>query len=225
MSDCINDDTVYMMDLKGLENILIDMDGVLLDTVYDNYFWQKHIPLKYAELKSISEDQAIKITHTLFNYKKGCKDWYDIDYWSNMLNLDIEQEKLSSDMIDRIKLKEGAEDFLENYHKDKNLFLITNAHRKTLNIKMRKFPFTKYFKRVICSHELKYIKEEIAFWFILRNELSIDYEKSLLIEDTIDNIKSAYHAGLKSIIIGNTSPNFKNTPFFNDLSSFSSSLK
>jgi len=225
MSDCINDDTVYVMDLKGLENILIDMDGVLLDTVYDNFFWQKHIPLKYAELNEMSEDQAIKITHTLFNYKRGCKDWYDLDYWSNMLNIDIEQEKLSSDMIDRIKLKNGAIEFLENYHKNKNLFLVTNAHRKTLNIKMKKIPLTKYFKMVICSHELKYIKEEISFWFILRNKLGIDYEKSLLIEDTIDNVKSAYHAGLKSIIIGDFRPDFKNTPSFKDLSSFSSSLK
>ena len=225
MSDCINDDTVYVMDLKGLENILIDMDGVLLDTVYDNYFWQKHIPLKYAELNEMSVDQAIKITHSLFDYKRGCKDWYDLDYWSNMLNIDIEQEKLSSDMIDRIKLKNGTIEFLEHYHKNKNLFLVTNAHRKTLNIKMKKIPLTKYFKMVICSHELKYIKEEISFWFILRNKLGIDYEKSLLIEDTIDNVKSAYHAGLKSLIIGDFTPNFKNTPSFKDLSSFSSSLE
>ena len=225
MSDCINDDTVYMMDLKGLENILIDMDGVLLDTAYDNYFWQKHIPLKYAKLKSLSEDQAIKITHSLFNYKKGSKDWYDLDYWSNMLGLDIEQEKLSSDMLDRIQLKEGALDFLENNHHDKNLFLVTNAHIKTLSIKMKKFPLTKYFKMVICSHELKHVKEEIAFWFILRSRLGIDYKKTLLIEDTIDNIKSAYHAGLKSVLIGDSPANFKNTPCFENLSSFSSSLK
>ena len=136
MSNFINDDTVYMMHLEGLENILIDMDGVLLDTAYDNYFWQKHIPLKYAKLKSLSEEQAIKITHTLFNYKKGSKDWYDLDYWSNMLGLDIEQEKLSKDMLDRIQLKEGALDFLEDNHQNKNLFLVTNAHIKTLKIKM-----------------------------------------------------------------------------------------
>ena len=149
------------------------MDGVLLDTAYDNYFWQKHIPLKYAKLKSLSEEQAIKITHTLFNYKKGSKDWYDLDYWSNMLGLDIEQEKLSRDMLDRIQLKEGALDFLENNHQNKNLFLVTNAHIKTLNIKMKKFPLAKYFKTVICSHELKHVKEEIAFWFVLRNKLGL----------------------------------------------------
>ena len=225
MSNCINDDTVYKMDFKGLENILIDMDGVLLDTTYDNFFWQKHIPMKYAKLKSMDLDEATRITHTLFNYKKGNKDWYDIDYWSNMLGLDIEQEKLSSEMIERIKLKKGTINFLEKFYKKKNLFLVTNAHRKTLNIKIKKFPMTKYFKMIICSHELKYIKEEIAFWFILRNKLNIDYSKSLLIEDTIDNVKSAYHAGLESIIIGDPSIKCRDNPCFEDLSSFSSSLE
>ena len=213
------------MDLKRLENILIDMDGVLLDTAYDNHFWQEHIPTRYAELKSMNIDQAIKITHSLFHYKKGYKDWYDLDYWSNMLGLDIEQEKLSANMIDKIKLKKGAIDFLEKYHKEKNLFLVTNAHRKTLNIKMKKFPLIKYFKKIICSHELKYVKEEIPFWFILRNKLGVDYDKSVLIEDTIDNVKSAYHAGLKSILISDVTINFRDTTCIQDLSSFSSSLK
>ena len=215
----------YNMDLKRLENILIDMDGVLLDTAYDNHFWQEHIPSRYAELKSMNIDQAIKITHSLFHYKKGYKDWYDLDYWSNMLGLDIEQEKLSANMIDKIKLKKGAIDFLEKYHKEKNLFLVTNAHRKTLNIKMKKFPLIKYFKKIICSHELKYVKEEIPFWFILRNKLGVDYDKSVLIEDTIDNVKSAYHAGLKSILISDVTINFRDTTCIQDLSSFSSSLK
>ena len=215
----------YNMDLKRLENILIDMDGVLLDTAYDNHFWQEHIPTRYAELKSMNIDQAIKITHSLFHYKKGYKDWYDLDYWSNMLGLDIEQEKLSANMIDKIKLKKGAINFLEKYHKEKNLFLVTNAHRKTLNIKMKKFPLIKYFKKIICSHELKYVKEEIPFWFILRNKLGVDYDKSVLIEDTIDNVKSAYHAGLKSILISDVTINFRDTTCIQDLSSFSSSLK
>ena len=57
------------------------------------------------------------------------------------------------------------------------------------------------------------------------NKLNIDYSKSLLIEDTIDNVKSAYHAGLESIIIGDPSIKCRDNPYFEDLSSFSSSLK
>ena len=32
---------------------LIDLDGVILDTSYDNYFWQKYIPRVYAQKQAI----------------------------------------------------------------------------------------------------------------------------------------------------------------------------
>ena len=71
---------------------LIDLDGVILDTSYDNYFWQEYIPRVYAKKNNISEKDAINYTHTLFRYKKKTKDWYDVDYWSNILDINIIQE-------------------------------------------------------------------------------------------------------------------------------------
>ena len=55
-----------------------------------------------------------------------------------MLNVDIEAEKRSSISFDRIQLYDGVTETL-NKLKDKfRLILITNAHRKTLNIKLEK---------------------------------------------------------------------------------------
>ena len=34
------------MTIKDSKYYLIDLDGVILDTNYDNYFWQKYIPLQ-----------------------------------------------------------------------------------------------------------------------------------------------------------------------------------
>ena len=78
--------------------------------------------------------------------------------------------------------------------------MVTNAHRKTLNVKLSKFELSKYFDELICSHELGYIKENIQFWCLLRNKLGIIYEQTVLIEDTFDNISSAYHAGMSNFI-------------------------
>ena len=134
---------------------LIDLDGVILDTSYDNYFWQKHIPRVYAQKKGIDEKDAISVTHTLFNYKKKTKDWYDIVYWSNLLDIDIIHEKKKSENMSLIKLHEGSLNVLERLNNlNKKLFLVTNAHRKTLEIKLSKFNLSKYFDELICSHEL-----------------------------------------------------------------------
>ena len=61
--------------MKIIDNkyYLIDLDGVILDTSYDNYFWQKYIPRVYAQKQAIDEKDAISVTHTLFNYKKKTK--------------------------------------------------------------------------------------------------------------------------------------------------------
>ncbi len=39
------------MELKDNKYYLIDLDGVILDTSYDNHFWQVHIPDVYAKKK------------------------------------------------------------------------------------------------------------------------------------------------------------------------------
>ena len=180
---------------------LIDMDGVILDTSYDNYFWQKYIPRVYAKNKDIGDKDAINVTHSLFNYKKNTKDWYDVIYWSNILDIDIIKEKKKSENMSLIKLNEGSLDILKRLKDmNKKLFLITNAHRLTLEVKLSKFDLSKYFTDLVCSHELGYVKEDIQFWHLLRNRLKIDYNDSVLIEDTFDNIISAHHAGIKSFI-------------------------
>ena len=187
------------MQKKVMKNFLIDLDGVILNLDYDNFFWQKHIPKVYAELHKISFKDACLVTKQIFNYKRKTKDWYDIDYWSNMLNVDIKKEK--EDNIEKIDIMKGAVEFLESLvKKNKNLFLITNAHEKTLKIKLKKYNIKKYFKDIICSHQLSYIKEEIQFWYILKNKLNISFKNSVLIEDTLDNLIAAHSAGLENLI-------------------------
>lgn len=189
------------MKLKDNKFFLIDLDGVILDTKYDNYFWQTHIPKIYAKVHNISESDAINVTHTLFYYKKKTMEWYDINYWSNILSIDIAEEKLKKENMDKISLKKGSLEVLDKLKRTrKKLFLITNAHRDTLNIKLKKFDISKYFDDMICSHELGYVKEDIQFWHILRIKLQLDLKYSALIEDTFDNILSAHHAGLRNFV-------------------------
>ena len=189
------------MELKDNKYFLIDLDGVILDTKYDNFFWQKYIPKIYAEKNNIPLADAVNFTHALFYYKKKTKDWYDITYWSNILNIDIAKEKEKKMNMDKISLKDGSLDILDKLKSQgKKLFLITNAHRITLNIKLKKFDISKYFDEMICSHELGYIKEDIQFWHVLRLKLKLDYKYSVLVEDTFDNINSAHHAGLNNFV-------------------------
>jgi len=180
--------------------MLVDMDGVILDNTYDNNFWQNQIPGVISKNKNISFEDAKRLAVQIFNYKKNTKDWYDVDYWSNMLNVDIEAEKRSSISFDRIQLYEGVTETLNKLKNNFILILITNAHRKTLNIKLEKYDLNPYFENMICAHELHYVKENIQLWYMLKSRFKLDYTKTLLIEDTINNIKVGLSAGISQAV-------------------------
>ena len=84
------------------------------------------------------------------------------------------------------------------------MILITNAHRKTLNIKLQKYNLSPYFDEMVCAHELHYVKEDVQLWYMLRSRYRINFEKTVLIEDTIKNIYMGLSAGIfKAIYLGN----------------------
>ena len=188
------------MIFKDIECLLVDMDGVILDNAYDNDFWQNQIPEVIADSKGIAFDDAKRLAIQIFNYKKNTKDWYDVDYWSNMLNIDIEAEKRSEKSFSRISLYDGVIDTLSVLKNKTKMILITNAHRKTLNIKLEKYNLTPYFDEMVCAHELNYVKEDIQLWYMLRSKYRLDYEKTFLVEDTINNINVGLSAGISGAI-------------------------
>ena len=188
------------MIFKDIECLLIDMDGVILDNAYDNDFWQNQIPEVIADSKGIGFDDAKRLAIQIFNYKKNTKDWYDVDYWSNMLDIDIEAQKRSEKSFSRISLYDGVIDTLSVLKNKTKTILITNAHRKTLNIKLEKYNLTSYFDEMVCAHELHYVKEDIQLWYMLRSKYRLDYEKTLLVEDTINNINVGLSAGISGAI-------------------------
>ena len=188
------------MIFKDIECLLIDMDGVILDNTYDNDFWQNQIPEVIADSKGIAFDDAKRLAIQIFNYKKNTKDWYDVDYWSNMLDIDIEAQKRSEKSFSRISLYDGVIDTLNVLKNKTKMILITNAHRKTLNIKLEKYNLTPYFDEMVCAHELNYVKEDIQLWYMLRSKYRLDYEKTLLVEDTINNINVGLSAGISGAI-------------------------
>ena len=192
------------MIFKDTECLLFDMDGVILDNTYDNNFWQNQIPSVLAKKRQISFEDAKRLAIQIFNYKKNSKDWYDLDYWSNMLDIDIEKQKKAKESYEKIRLYEGSISCLEKLKGKMKMILITNAHRKTLNIKLQKYNLSPYFDEMVCAHELHYVKEDVQLWYMLRSRYRIDFNKTVLIEDTIKNIYMGLSAGIsKAIYLGN----------------------
>ena len=78
-----------MIEWNKIDTVLLDMDGTLLDLNFDNHFWQEFVPLKFSEKAGISIEAAKLQLAPRFKSMEGKLEWYCLDYWSDVLKLDI----------------------------------------------------------------------------------------------------------------------------------------
>ena len=188
-----------MINWGSIDTVLLDMDGTLLDLHFDNYFWTQHLPKVYADKHQISEADSSEQLNRLFVDGQGTLSWYSIDYWSEQLNLDI--PSLKRELQHMISLRPHAIEFLEQLHdSERDVVLVTNAHRKTLEIKMDQVDITSWFDRIVVSHDLDAAKEEQAFWHRLQDLHPFDPARTLLIDDTESVLHSAQRYGVAHLL-------------------------
>jgi putative hydrolase of the HAD superfamily len=186
--------------LKDIKYVLLDMDGTLLDKYFDDYFWEHLVPEKYAEKNNTTFGKAKEMLLKKYKIHEGTLNWTDIDFWSRELDIDI--PALKEQIKHLIDVHPHVEDFLRMLRRHKKkVFLVTNAHYKVLDLKLKKIEIGKYFDKTITSFEIGYPKEMIEFWEKAERRLGFDKEKTLLIDDTEDVLRTAKKYGIKYILL------------------------
>ena len=189
---------------------MLDMDGTLLDLAYDNYMWLEHIPAEYARQNSINEADARELLAAKFRNEEGKLQWYCLDHWSEVLDLDVKE--LHRRENERIDYLPGAKDFLESVlQHEVRLLLVTNSHLDTLAIKTEVTGITDFFDAIYTSHELGHAKEDQPFWHALHEAEGFDRETTLFIDDNPLVLESARTFGI-SMLLNITRPDTQRPP-------------
>jgi GMP/IMP 5'-nucleotidase len=183
----------------SIKFVLLDMDGTLLDKHFDDYFWEHLVPEKYAERHGISFERAKDELMEKYKRYEGTLNWTDIDFWSAELDLDI--PALKEQIKHLIEVHPHVEDFLKKLKSyKKSVFLITNAHFKVLDLKLKETNIGKYFDACISSFEIGCPKEALLFWERAAARLGFDREHTLFIDDTEEVLRTAKRYGIKYIL-------------------------
>ncbi|MEW8236779.1 MAG: GMP/IMP nucleotidase [Candidatus Thiodiazotropha taylori] len=188
-----------MIPWNEIDAVLLDMDGTLLDLHFDNHFWLEYVPARYAEAKGIPLAEATEELLGRYKSVEGTLNWYCVDHWSRELELDIVLLKEEVDHL--ISVHPHVIDFLDQLMcAGKERVLVTNAHQKTLALKMEKTRLAGFFNQVISSHQLGLPKEHPEFWNRLQNLHPFDPQRTLFVDDSPAVLKSAQAYGLKWIL-------------------------
>src|SRR5512140_3090433 len=145
--------TYLHLDWNDIDTVLLDMDGTLLDRHFDDHFWLEHVPLRYAAKHGIPIEECREQLYSRFRSQENTLNWTDLDYWSEQLGLDIPLLKEEVDHL--IAVHPHVTEFLQFLRqKGKGVHLVTNAHSKTLSLKMKKTRLGPYFDTIVSAHDL-----------------------------------------------------------------------
>ena len=187
------------LDWNAIDTVLLDMDGTLLDRHFDDHFWIDHVPKRYAAKFDIPLEASRRLLHALFRSQENTLNWTDLDYWSERLGLDIPLLKREVDHL--IAVHPFVVEFLLFLKQHgKGIYLVTNAHSKTLDLKMHKTRLGAYFNGIISAHDLGLPKEDFGFWAKLREKIPYDPERTLLGEDSETNLATAAAFGIRCLV-------------------------
>ncbi|MDH3328153.1 MAG: HAD hydrolase-like protein [Desulfobulbaceae bacterium] len=184
---------------KEIDTVLLDMDGTLLDKHFDDYFWEQYIPEHFSLKHNLSVSEAKKKLLERYRQVENTLDWTDLDYWSQQLDLDIPELKIRINHL--IGVHPYVPDFLHFCRNNgKKIYLVTNAHSKTLAIKLEKTDIGHLFDRIVCAEEIGLAKEDVQFWTGLQNMLDFDRKRTMLADDTEKVLRSAEQYGMGMLI-------------------------
>lgn len=182
-----------------VETVLLDMDGTLLDLRYDNHLWQEHVPRRYAERHGLDLTAARSELTARYKKVEGTLDWYCVDYWTRELELDIALLKREIDHLIRVHPYVG--DFLRAVRaRGKRLMLVTNAHGKSLALKLEHTKLDIHFDAVVCAHDLGRPKEDVAFWDRLQRIQPFTPAACVLIDDSLPVLRAARRYGVAQLV-------------------------
>jgi putative hydrolase of the HAD superfamily len=188
-----------MIPWHEIDSVFLDMDGTLLDLHFDNHFWREHVPLRYAELHKLDIEAAKSDLFPKFRDKEGTMDWYCVEYWSRETGLDIVSLKEEIDHL--IAVHSHVIEFLDYTRRTgKRTVLLTNAHSKSLALKMARTGLAEHFDALICAHDIGYPKEDLRFWSLLGEVEPFDPGRTLFIDDSVPILRSAREFGISHLL-------------------------
>ncbi len=187
-----------MVKLNSTTAILSDLDGVILDLAYDKKFWELWLPEQVSRQTNKSIEEAKAEIMTEIDIQRGTLNFYDLNYWDNLLNVDCMQ--IFQEKEERCSYLAGSYDALQRLSTLKNpKYILTNGDPRIQEYKAETQNFLEFFDSIFYSMHVGYPKESKEFWALARHNLNLEFEDAIFIDDDLKVVTAAAKAGIKQV--------------------------
>jgi len=185
-------------DWNQVDDVLLDMDGTLLDRHFDNFFFEEELPRRYAAQYGLEAAEAREKLFGLYRTVEGELDWTNLHYWTKTLGIDVIAMTKEFDYM--IGFLPHAEEFLRHLHvKGKRVHLVTNAHTAGVAIKVEKTGLDHHVHRIVDAFEVGYLKMRAEYWPICQRLIGFEPKRTLYLDDDESCLNAAQEYGIGHI--------------------------
>ncbi|MFO0766285.1 MAG: haloacid dehalogenase-like hydrolase [Nitrospiraceae bacterium] len=150
------------LDWEEIDDVLLDMDGTLLDRHFDNFFFEEELPRRYAALQGLAVDVARDRLMGLYRSVEGELAWTDLHYWTERVGLDV--VAMHRELDHMIGFLPDAPEFLSQLRVAARVTILTNAHRAGVEVKAAKTGLDQQVDRIVDAFEVGYLKMRQEYW-------------------------------------------------------------
>ena len=191
--------TPHVVDWSQIDDVLLDMDGTLLDRHFDNFFFEEELPRRYALLHGLELAESRDRLMAMYRSVEGELAWTDLHYWTQRVGIDV--VALTKELDHMIGFLLGAEEFLLHLRQlGKRVTIVTNAHESGVAIKVAKTGLDRHVDRIVNAFEVGYLKMRPEYWPSCQRLLGFDPTRSLYMDDDEGSLVAAKEFGVAYLI-------------------------
>jgi putative hydrolase of the HAD superfamily len=187
--------TPQPVDWNQIDDVLLDMDGTLLDRHFDNFFFEEELPRRYAVKHALPFADARAQLMTMYRSVEGELAWTDLHYWTERVEIDV--VAMHHELDHMIGFLPDAEAFLLALRRlGKRVTILTNAHRAGVDVKTAKTGLDRQVDRIVDAFEVGWLKMRAEYWPSCRRLVGFDPARALYIDDDEQCLAAAEQFGI-----------------------------
>lgn len=186
------------MSIKGA---VFDMDGLMFDTENLTYKLQRDI-LAEAGLEFSLDDYKKTIGKRLADLPVLFYDLFGESYDFDRFRLECRNAYIKYTEEYGVPVKDGLFELLDKLkEKDIKIALATSTTRRSAERTLKIAGVFDYFDELVCAEDVKNGKPDPEPFLKAAEKLSLEPSECMALEDSVNGIKSAYFAGMKTVMV------------------------